>query len=123
MICAGLRLDDGSLTWHDLHAFIYASPPGSAFFNSAEKGWSTTDHLTAGVVDLLAILAWQNTKDAAENFPRHRPKPIPRPDLDGDKATPTTAPLMSGMGGMAASVMSVEEFQRRIQERREAHGN
>ena len=106
----------------DLHAFIYTAPPGSAIFNAAERGWTTTDHLIAGTLDLLAILAWQNTKDAAETFPRYRPKPIPRPG-DDDKSTPTTAPIMSSMGGMSASVMSVEEFQRRIQERRTASGN
>ena len=69
----------------------------------------------------LAILAWQNTKDATETFPRHRPKPIPRPG-DDDKPKPTTASLMGGMGGMSASVMPVEEFQRRIQERRASRG-
>ncbi|MDD7813692.1 DUF5361 domain-containing protein [Mycobacterium sp. CSUR Q5927] len=114
-----MRLDDGKLTLHDLHAFIYASPPGSAFFNAVEKGWSTTDHLVAGLVDLTAILAWQNTADAQQKFPRHRPKPMPRPG-DDDKPGATEAPLM---GGMSASVMTAEEFQRRIEERRAARGN
>lgn len=113
-----MRLDDGKLSFKDLHAFIYASPPGSAFFNSVEKGWSTTDHLVAGLVDLTAILAWQNTPDAQQKFPRHRPKPIPRPDYSDER--PTEAPLM---GGMSASVMSAEEFQRRIEERRASRGN
>jgi hypothetical protein len=103
----------------DFHAFIYASPPGTAVFNAAEMGWSTTDHLMAGAVDLLAVLAWQNTTDAQKTFPRHRPKPIPRPGL-GDKAEATEAPLM---GGTTASVMTVEEFQRRIAERRASRGN
>lgn len=115
-----MRLDDGSLSFKDLHAFIYASPPASAFFNAVEKGWDTNTHLTAGVVDLLAILAWQNTEDAHSKFPRNRPKPIPRPDREGEKTTPTTT---SVMGGMAASVMTVEEFQRRIEERKVARGN
>ena len=114
-----MRLDDGRLSFTDLHAFIFESPPGSAFFNAVENGWDTNTHLTAGVVDLLAILAWQNTEDAHNKFPRHRPKPIPRPDRDGDNAVPTSAPVM---GGMSASVMTVEEFQRRIQERR-SRGN
>lgn len=109
-----MRLDDGNLSFQDLHAFIYSSPPGSAFFNAVEKGWDTTTHLTAAAVDLLAILAWQNTTDAHERFPRKRPKPIPRPDI-GDRPELTEAPLM---GGMSASVMTVEEFQRRIEERR-----
>lgn len=117
-----MRLDDGNLSFKDLHAFIYASPPGSAFFNAVEKGWDTTTHLTAGVVDLLAILAWQNTEDAYSKFPKNRPKPIPRPDRDG-KQEQGTARIMSGMGGMPASVMSVEEFQRRIEERRASRGN
>ncbi|WP_131810465.1 DUF5361 domain-containing protein [Mycolicibacter heraklionensis] len=115
-----MRLDDGNLSFKDLHAFIFASPPGSAFFNSVEKGWDTNTHLTAAAVDLLAILAWQNTTDAHERFPRNRPKPIPRPDHD--KQTPETAPLMSALGGMSASVMPVEEFQRRIEERRASRG-
>ena len=117
LICAGLRLDDGKLTWTDLHAFIYASPPGSAFFNAAEKGWDTNAHLAAAAVDLLMVLAWQNTADAHSKPPRNRPKPIPRPDRDGK---PDAAPVM---GGVNATVMSVEEFQRRIDERRAARGN
>jgi len=114
-----LRLDDGQLSWADLHAFIYTAPPGSAIFNAVEKGWDTLAHLLAVVIDILAILAWQNTEDARSKFPRHRPKPIPRPDREGEKATPTSAPVM---GGMSATVMSVEEFQKRIEERR-ARGN
>lgn len=114
-----MRLDDGKLSFKDLHAFIYASPPGSAFFNSVEKGWDTVAYLIAAMVDIGAILAWQNTEDAHSKFPRHRPKPIPRPDRDGEKATQTSAPVM---GGMSATVMTVEEFQRRIEERR-ARGN
>lgn len=113
-----MRLDDGNLSWPDLHAFIFAAPPGTAIFNSIEKGWTTTDHLTATAVDLLMILAWQNTKDAQEKFPRHRPKPLPRPG-DLDKLDAASAPLM---GGATATVMSVEEFQRRIQERRANRG-
>lgn len=121
----GLRLDDGQLSWRDLHAFVHASPPTSSVFNAVEKGWSTTDYLTALMIDLLAVLAWQNTADGHSRFPRHKPKPIPRPD-HGDTTTPEIAPLMGGLGGMPASVMSVEEFQARIEERRRrraAHGN
>lgn len=116
-----MRLDDGKLSWADLHAFIYSAQPGTAIFNAAENGWTTTDYRLADVVDLLMILAWQNTADAHSKFPRHRPKPIPRPDFGG-KQTPETAPLMSALGGMSASVMTVEEFQRRIEERR-SRGN
>lgn len=86
-------------------------------FNAIEQGWSTTDHLLAGVVDLLAVLAWQNSADAVSSFPRHRPKPIPRPG-ENKKTRSNAAPLM---GGMSASVMTIEEFQKRIQERRAAH--
>jgi len=116
LICAGLRLDDGSLSWTDLHAFIYAAPPGTAIFNAIEQGWATSDHLLAGAVDLLSVLVWQNTADAASSFPRHRPKPISRPG-DHERRRATSAPVM---GGMSASVMSIEEFQRRIQDRRSA---
>lgn len=113
-----MRLDDGQLSWADLHAFIYTAPPGSAIFNAAEKGWDTNAYLIATMVDIGAILAWQNTADAHSKFPRHRPRPIPRPGR-GDKPELTDAPLM---GGTSASVMSVEEFQRRIEERR-SRGN
>lgn len=116
-----MRLDDGKLSWPDLHAFIFTAPPGSAIFNAVEKGWDTLAHLLAVVIDILAILAWQNTADAHSRFPRHRPKPIPRPGL-GDKQAPETAPLMSALGGMSASVMTVDEFQRKLAERR-SRGN
>lgn len=111
-----MRLDDGKLSWTDLYAFIYAAQPSTAIFNSVEMGWSTTDHLLAAVVDLLSVLAWQNTADAHSKPPRNRPKPIPRPDRDGK---PDAARVM---GGVNATVMSVEEFQRRIDERRAARG-
>lgn len=88
------------MSWDDLHAFIFAAPPGSAVFHAVERGWTTTDHLLASVVDLLAILAWQNTEDAQKG--RNRPRPVPRPAdelaaqsaqgglLDGSPATPMT---------------------------------
>lgn len=83
-----------------------------------EKGWDTVAHLLALMVDLTSILAWQNTSDAHEKFPRYKPKPIPRPNDDEKKTE--TAPVM---GGMSATVMPVEEFNRRLRERRLSHGN
>lgn len=104
-------LDDGALSWDDLHAVIYSSPPNTAVFHAVEHGWGTTDYLLAGIVDLLAILAWQNTEDGQNN--RGRPEPIPRPSDKPDTA-PTTGLLMDGG---VASVMTVGEFLQRRAER------
>ncbi|UTN93210.1 tail assembly chaperone [Mycobacterium phage Syra333] len=84
LIVAGREFDDGTMSWVDLYAFIFAAPPGSAIFHAFEKGWNTTDYLLAHVIDALKIGLWQRTEDAQKKNPRHLPDPFPRP-TDGDK--------------------------------------
>lgn len=84
MIVAGREFDDGTMSWADLYAFIFAAPPNTAIFHAFEKGWNTTDYLLAHVIDALKIGLWQRTEDAQKKNPRHVPDPFPRP-TDGDK--------------------------------------
>ena len=106
----GLRLDDGRLSWVDLHAVIFAAPPTTAVFHAFEQGWNTTDYLLALIGDGIHDLIWQKTKDGRKN--RKRPKRIPRPKREADDGTAPT-----GLGRV--SVMSVEEFERRRAERQQ----
>lgn len=105
---SGLRLDDGRLSWVDLHAIIFAAPPSTAVFHAFEQGWDTTAYLLALIGDGIHDLIWQKTKDGQKN--RRRPKRIPRPKRDSSDGTAST-----GLG--KATVMSVEEFERRRAER------
>lgn len=102
------RLDDGTLSWVDLHAVIFAAPPNTAVFHAFEQGWNTTDYLVAIVADGIHDLIWQKTKDGRKN--RKRPKRLPRPKRDTNDGTAS-----SGLG--TVSVMTVEEFERRRAER------
>ncbi|QFG11441.1 tail assembly chaperone [Mycobacterium phage Ekdilam] len=87
LLCAGREFDDGTLSWDDLYAFVYAAPPNTAIFHAFEKGWNTTDYLLAHAVDALRVLIWQKTEDATKDNPRHVPDPFPRPgDADRNKA-------------------------------------
>lgn len=110
MIALGsdLRLDDGRLSWVDLHAVIFASPPNTAVFHAFEQGWNTSDYLLAIIGDGIHDLIWQKTKDGRKN--RKRPKRLPRPKRETGDGTAST-----GLGRV--SVMSVEEFERRRTER------
>lgn len=110
MIALGsdLRLDDGRLSWTDLHAIIFASPPNTAVFHAFEQGWNTSDYLLALIGDGIHDLIWQKTKDGRKN--RKRPKRLPRPTRDANDGTAST-----GLGRV--TVMSVEEFERRRNER------
>ena len=102
---AGRRFDDGSLEWDDLHAFIFAAPPGSAVFHAVELGWGTTDHLLAHVIDTLAVANWQRTEDATKKQPRHAPKRYTRPGEEPDNSSGT-----SSVGGAPATVTTVGNF-------------
>ncbi|URM86318.1 tail assembly chaperone [Mycobacterium phage ShiaSurprise] len=86
LIVAGREFDDGTMSWDDLYAFIFASPPTSAIFHAFEKGWNTTDYLLAHVIDALRVGLWQRTEDATKPNPRHVPELFPRPG-DDEKAT------------------------------------
>lgn len=109
MLCAGREFDDGSLSWDDLYAFIFAAPPNTAVFHAIEKGWSTTDHLLAHVVDALWINNWQRTTDATKKPPRNVPKPFPRPGDENEE--PEQGDVVS-VAGVAAKVTTVGEFLR-----------
>lgn len=81
LIALGLRLADlgtPRLTWRDLLVIVRQSPRTSAL-NRARLGeaadWGVTDHLLAGVFDLLAGANWQRGGD--NKAPR--PKPLKRP--------------------------------------------
>jgi hypothetical protein len=106
------RLDDGSLSWIDLHAIIYAAPPNTALFHAAEQGWTTTDYLLAIIGDGIHDLIWQKTKDGSKN--RRRPKRLERPKRESADGTTS-----SGLGRV--SVMTVEEFEAKRQGRMRAY--
>lgn len=106
MLVAGLRFDDGSLTWDDLYAFIFSAPPGTAVFHAVEKGWTTSDYLLACVIDGVRILAWQKTEGAQKKPPRNMPKPFPRPH---DEQTPQVGQVVS-VGGVSATVTTIDDF-------------
>lgn len=116
MLVAGLRFDDGSLSWDDLYAFIFAAPPGSAVFHAVEKGWTTADYLLAHVIDALKINNWQRTDGARKQPPRNFPDPFPRP---GDKPEQTAHQIGDtvSVGGANATVTTVGEFLQRRAER------
>ena len=110
MIALGsdLRLDDGRLSWTDLHAVIFASPPNTAVFHAFEQGWDTNSYLLALIADAEHDRIWQNTKDGRKN--RRRPKRLPRPKREANDGTAST-----GLGRV--TVMTVEEFEARRAER------
>lgn len=99
---AGWQLSDApyQLSWEALFAFIAHLDSESAYYRTVEPdtafwmGGSGVQNLLASVVDQLAILVWQNTKDGQKG--RRRPKPIKRPwskdstDRIGRGAIPAT---------------------------------
>jgi Family of unknown function (DUF5361) len=113
MIVVGREFDDGSWTWPNLYAFIFAAPPNTALFHVAERGWTTTDYQLAKVIDWLAILAWQRTEDATRKTPQRFPTPVRRP-FDVESEASPTVPIM---GGYVATPMRVSEFLARRAER------
>lgn len=115
MLVAGREFDDGTLAWDDLHAFIFASPPGTAVFHALEQGWTTTDYLLAHVIDGLRVNNWQRTEGARKKPPRGQPDPFPRPsDLaKRQRQVGDTAHI----GTDAASVITLEDYMERRAER------
>jgi hypothetical protein len=84
LIRLGLRLRDigRTFTWRDFKVIVANLPTDSAVVRAElgqDHGWGRTEHLLAGVVDLLNILVWQPTSDGQKN--RNRPSPIPRPGV------------------------------------------
>ena len=79
LIEVGVRwrwVNDGSdrLSWDDVIALIATAGPDSAIVRDARK-WDLTNQLLAFIADQLKMSAWDG-KGA-------RPKPIPRPGVDG----------------------------------------
>ena len=109
----GREYDDGTLSWDDLHAVIFAAPPGTAVFHAIEKGWGTSDHLLAHVIDALWISNWQNTEGATKRPPRDVPERFPRP---GGVAQ-STEPGVVSVGGVVAKVTTVGKFMAQRAER------
>ena len=83
LIGVGVRwrwVNDGSdrLSWDDVIALIAPAGPDSAIVRDARKDeweWDLTNQLLAFIADQLKMSAWDG-KGA-------RPKPIPRPGVDG----------------------------------------
>ena len=83
LIEVGVRwrwVNDGSdrLSWDDVIALIATAGPDSAIVRDARKDeweWGLTNQLLAFIADQLKMSAWDG-KGA-------RPKPIPRPGVDG----------------------------------------
>lgn len=115
---AGREFDDGSLSWEDLHAFIFASPPGSAIFHAIEKGWTTTDYLLAHVIDGIRINNWQRTEGATKRPPRDVPEAFPRPaDLEAKQDTTKQVGDTVAFGSSTATVTTVGDFLKKRAER------
>lgn len=102
-----MGFDDGSLSWDELHALIFAAPPGTAVFHAIEKGWTTGDHLLANVIDALAINNWQRTEDARRKQPRNLPKRFPRP---GDEEMEVPDGMVRAGVQTVATVTTVGKF-------------
>jgi len=69
-------------------ALVKHRRPDSALSRALDPDWhwrTIEPNLLAAVVDILRIMAWQNTKDGSKN--RRRPKPVPRPGV-GPKKDP-----------------------------------
>lgn len=97
---------------------IFAAQPGTAVFHAFEKGWTTGDYLAANMVDALAMSLWMKTEDAQQRFPRHRPKPVPRPTWDEDAGSRVGQVVELGVG--SATVTTVGEFMARREARQAA---
>ncbi|AOQ28882.1 tail assembly chaperone [Mycobacterium phage Thyatira] len=107
LIVVGREFDDGSLSWDDLYAFIFAAPPGTAVFHAVEKGWLTTDYLLAHLIDAQRINNWQATEGAQANPPRNVPEPFPRP---GDEERKRNDRGVVSAGLHAATKTTVGKF-------------
>lgn len=101
LVCAGWTLDDlpDRLSWRSLKAFVVgrAATPGTAI-NRVYVGdhhmWQLPEQLMAAAVDELRVANWQRAAAGAKkgNAPK-RPKPIPRPGVDGYGQKPAGVPL------------------------------
>ena len=71
----------GRTTWRDVAVLYALAAPGSALARATggESVWGLPEQLLAGIIDHLAVIAWQRTEDGTKG--RNRPKPIPRPGI------------------------------------------
>lgn len=85
LLRSGFTLADipHKVTWRAVKArFEYTSQGDAlhlALHGEAVK-WSDQEHLTAILVDLIALLVWFKTEDGRKN--RNRPKKVPRPGVE-----------------------------------------
>lgn len=87
-------------------------------FHALEKGWTTTDYLLAHVIDGVRVNNWQRTDGARKRPPRNVPPPFPRPrDADKKKSGGAEVGDRVNVGGMVATVTTVEDFVTRRAER------
>ncbi|ASR84771.1 tail assembly chaperone [Mycobacterium phage Hurricane] len=114
--------DDGTLTWDELYALVFAAPPSTAVYHAFEKGWTTTDYLLAHLIDGQNWLNWTKT-EAAEKNPKAPPERFPRP---GDEAREKKDDGTVSVGTTAATKTTVGNFLKMRAERekrwREKHG-
>ncbi|AJD82239.1 tail assembly chaperone [Mycobacterium phage Keshu] len=122
LLVTGREFDDGTLSWDDLYAYIFAAPPGTAVYHAFEKGWTTTDYLLAHLIDGQNWLNWTKT-EAAEKNPKAPPERFPRP---GDEAREKQSDGTVSVGTTAATKTTVGNFLKMRAEReqrwREKHG-
>lgn len=93
------------LSWRDLLIIVKHSPANSAFkrsFAGDDADWTLSNHLLAGVFDLLASANWQRAGDEKVK----RPEPLKRPGMsgrvDGDvmaRGKPVTTDQMDALLG------------------------
>lgn len=89
LIRLGLRLDwlgTERLSWRDLLVIVQNQPRGSAIdlaCNGEDALWGLPEQLQAGAIDVLQRLAWLQTEDGRKGL--RRPKPLPRPGVEGPK--------------------------------------
>jgi hypothetical protein len=115
---AGREFDDGSLSWEDLYAFIFAAPPGTAVFHAVEQGWTTSDYLLAHVIDGIRITNWQRTEGATKKPPRNVPEPFDRPgDREDQGQQQSNVGDVVSFGAGTATVTTVGDFLTRRAER------
>jgi hypothetical protein len=61
--------------------------------------WTAERDLLAGIIDHLAVLAWQRTEDGSKG--RNLPKPIPRPGVNGARKPPRVGDPIARLEAMS----------------------
>lgn len=91
-MCAGLRLDDAgteALSWLDLWAFCFHSPPDSALFQALNPNYLSYVELASRSMEYsLRWLQWSKTKDGQKgrNIPDPWPLPGAKPEAEFDQS-------------------------------------